>query len=97
MREFGTLRQFALNTIPTLLKERGGCMDKATMHAHIEREYLQGRPMPEELQRINGAGCRAARNSIAWAMSQLVVRRVLLPSAGRPIVCLVSASRATSA
>jgi hypothetical protein len=94
IREFNTLREFARDTIPMLLLENGGCMQKDELHQHVERLYLQGRPMPGELARIQTSGCRAARNSIAWALSDLVVQGVLAPSSGRTVVCLPGAERA---
>jgi hypothetical protein len=93
VREFNTLRDFARDTIPTLLLGSGGCMQKLELHEHVERLYLQGRPMPEELARTQTSGCRVARNSIAWALSDLVVQGERAPSSGRTVVCLAGAER----
>ena len=88
MTAFAELRDFARDTIPALLLEADGRMDKQQMHARVEHLFIGDRPWPEELNRIQQGGCTARRNAIAWAMARLVMDGVLSPSMGQPSVSL---------
>ena len=88
MTAFAELRDFARDTIPALLLEAGGQMDKQQMHARVEHLFIGDRLWPEELNRIQKGGCTARRNAIAWAMADLVMDGSLSPSIGQPVVRL---------
>ena len=88
MTAFAELRDFARDTIPALLLEAGGQMNKEQMHARVEHLFIGDRPWPDELNRIQKGGCTVRRNAIAWAMATLVMDGVLRPSMGQPVVRL---------
>jgi hypothetical protein len=88
MAAFADLRDFARDTIPALLLEAGGQMNKEQMHARVEQLFIGDRPWPDELNRIQRGGCTVRRNAIAWAMADLVMDGVLSPSIGQPVVRL---------
>jgi hypothetical protein len=85
---FSDLRDFARDTIPALLLEAGGEMDKQRMHARVEYLFIGDGTWPEELNRIQKGGCTVRRNAIAWAMANLVREGVISPSSGLPSVRL---------
>jgi len=88
MTSFAELRDFAKDTIPALLLEAGGQMDKEQMHARVERLFIGDQQWPHELTRIQKGGCSVKRNAIAWAMANLVTEGVLCRSLGQPVVRL---------
>ena len=88
MKDFEDLRSFARSTIPPLLREHGGTMEKETMHLEIERRFANGQALPDALERVEQSGRRVKRNAIAWALHDLVVRRVIEPSSGKSTVRL---------
>ncbi len=86
---FSDLRTFARHAIPELLRAQGGWMGKQEMHKHIEQQFIGNDPWPDELLAVGKSGCQAKTNAIAWAMSDLVVERVLRRSVGSSIVQLM--------
>jgi hypothetical protein len=80
------LRNFAYVVIPRLLRASGGRLEKPEMRAEIRRQFEEGGRWAEELDRVHGGGCTVWLNEIAWAMSKLVVERVIRPSSGQTFV-----------
>lgn len=88
MSVFADLRRFAIHIIPRLLRDAGGAMDKQKMHGEVERLFIGNQQWPDELLRTGKRGCLAKTNAIAWAMSDLVVEKVLERSMGSQTVRL---------
>ena len=61
------------------------------MHHEIERRFANGGALPDSLEGVQRNGTRVKRNAIAWAMHDLVVRRVIEPSSGKSKVILRAA------
>jgi hypothetical protein len=87
--EFRELRVFAMEEIPRILREEGGTIGKAQLHARVRERFVQVRGgWPEELDGIGLSGCTRGTNAIAWALATLTSRMITQPCLGSDVVCL---------
>jgi hypothetical protein len=87
--EFRELRIFAMDAIPSILKERGGSVSKVELHRSVEDRFATVRgAWPKELDGTAAGGCRRATNAIAWALATLTSRMVIHPCLGSDVVRL---------